>query len=109
MKRLLLVVVFACGSKTGPLPVSNVASPSAEPGPSSGEGSAKVIQRSATGGVIELSGNREAAMKQASNEIGKHCEPAGYVIVQEGEEIIEPTRSDGTSATAWRVHYRCDH
>lgn len=97
-------------------------------------GSARVIQRTQTGGVIELQGDRGKAMEQANQEMASHCGPNNYTIVQEGEEAIgtdtysrQDTNSGGTSngrsyqegststgqqstrtATAWRVHYQCN-
>lgn len=98
-------------------------------------GSAKVIQRTQTGGVIQLDGDRGKAMEQANQEMSAHCGPGNFTIVQEGEEAIgtdtvarEDTaygekssrsgrRTEGGStttaaqstrtATAWRVHYQC--
>jgi hypothetical protein len=99
-------------------------------------GSARVIQRTQEGGVIELAGDRAKAMEQASAEMAAHCGgPGSYNIVQEGEEAIgtdtyvrEDTSTDSKTsrsgrrsstdttttgasstrtATAWRVHYRC--
>ena len=99
-------------------------------------GSARVIQRTQAGGVIELQGDRGKAMEQANQEMAAHCGPNNYTIVQEGEEAIgtdtytrEDTsaqasqsrsgrhqRADSTTtgqqstrtATAWRVHYQCN-
>ena len=97
-------------------------------------GSARVIQRTQTGGVIELQGDRGKAMEQANQEMASHCGPNNYTIVQEGEEAIgtdtysrQDTNSGGQSngrsyqegsttqgqqstrtATAWRVHYQCN-
>ena len=99
-------------------------------------GSAKVIQRTQTGGIIELDGDRTKAMESAQSEMAAHCGPGNYTIVQEGEEAIgtdtivtEDTASDTTTsrsgrrsstdtstvnqtstrtATAWRVHYQCN-
>ena len=98
-------------------------------------GSAKVIQRTQTGGIIQLEGDRGKAMEQANQEMSAHCGPGNFTIVQEGEEAIgtdtvaredtaygEKTsrsgrRTEGGSttqaatstrtATAWRVHYEC--
>lgn len=98
-------------------------------------GSAKVIQRTQTGGIIQLDGDRGKAMEQANQEMSAHCGPGNFTIVQEGEEAIgtdtvaredtaygEQTsrsgrRTEGGStttaatstrtATAWRVHYQC--
>ena len=95
-------------------------------------GSARVIQRNQTGGVIELSGDRGKAMEQANSDMASHCGPNNFTIVQEGEEAIgtdtvsRDTTQDHTSrtgrtttettqgqtstrtATAWRVHYQCN-
>lgn len=99
-------------------------------------GSAKVIQRTQAGGVIELQGDRGKAMEQANAEMSRHCGPGNYTIVQEGEEAIgtdtfvrEDTSTDTAvsrsgrraasdttttgqqstrTATAWRVHYQCN-
>lgn len=97
-------------------------------------GSARVIQRTQTGGVIELQGDRGKAMEQANQEMASHCGPNNYTIVQEGEEAIgtdtytrQDTSTGGQSngrsyqegsttqgqqstrtATAWRVHYQCN-
>src|SRR5215831_371709 len=51
-------------------------------------GSARVIQRNQSGGVIELSGDRGKAMEQANQEMASHCGPNNFTIVQEGEEAI---------------------
>lgn len=99
-------------------------------------GSARVIQRTQAGGVIELQGDRGKAMEQANQEMAAHCGPNNYTIVQEGEEAIgtdtytrEDTSADAhqsrsgrhqyadstttgqtstRTATAWRVHYQCN-
>lgn len=99
-------------------------------------GSARVIQRTQAGGVIELQGDRGKAMEQANQEMSAHCGPNNYTIVQEGEEAIgtdtysrEDTSAAATqsrsgrtqyadqtttgqqstrTATAWRVHYQCN-
>lgn len=99
-------------------------------------GSARVIQRTQTGGVIELSGDRNKAMEQANQDMAGHCGPNNFTIVQEGEEAVgtdtysredtnnqeHTSRSGRTTtggattqgqtstrtATAWRVHYQCN-
>ncbi|MEJ7603228.1 MAG: hypothetical protein WKG01_35400 [Kofleriaceae bacterium] len=98
-------------------------------------GSAKVIQRTQSGGVIQLDGDRGKAMEQANQEMSAHCGPGNFTITQEGEEAVgtdtvaredtaygEKTsrsgrRTEGGStstaatstrtATSWRVHYSC--
>lgn len=99
-------------------------------------GSARVIQRTQAGGVIELQGDRGKAMEQANQEMASHCGPNNYTIMQEGEEAVgtdtfvredtnagSQTSRDGRNqqsgstttgqqstrtATAWRVHYQCN-
>ena len=99
-------------------------------------GSAKVIQRTQTGGIIQLDGDRGKAMEQANSEMSRHCGPGNYTITQEGEEAVgtdtfvrEDTATDSAvsrsgrrassdsttvgqtstrTATAWRVHYVCN-
>jgi hypothetical protein len=100
-------------------------------------GSAKVIQRTQAGGVIELSGDRGKAMEQATQEMAAHCGgPGSWQVTQEGEEVIgqdtyvredtseasktsrsgrrnrtQTTTTGQTStrnATAWRIHYTCN-
>ncbi len=99
-------------------------------------GSARVIQRTQTGGVIELQGDRGKAMEQANAEMNAHCGPGNFTITQEGEEAIGTdtvAREDSSSdtarsrtgrheatdsstvqttstrtATAWRIHYQCN-
>ena len=98
-------------------------------------GSARVLQRTQTGGTIELQGDRGKAMEQANQEMAAHCGPNNFTITQEGEEAIgtdtvaqeqqstdsKTSRSGRRSATdttttqtqstrtamAWRVHYSC--
>jgi len=99
-------------------------------------GSARVIQRTQAGGVIELSGDRGKAMEQANQDMAAHCGPNNFTIVQEGDEAVgtdtytrqdtndtehqsrsgRTTTNDQTTqgqsstrtATAWRVHYQCN-
>ena len=98
-------------------------------------GSAKVITRTQTGGVIELQGDRGKASEQAAAEMSRHCGPGNYDVTQEGEEAIgtdtfsredtnaasQTSRSgrhtstgetttgqtSTRTATAWRIHYSC--
>ena len=51
-------------------------------------GSARVIQRTQYGGTIALQGDRGKAMEQAHKEMGAHCGPGNYSIIQEGEEVV---------------------
>ncbi|HSN30834.1 MAG TPA: hypothetical protein VLT45_31315 [Kofleriaceae bacterium] len=99
-------------------------------------GSARLIQQTPQGGVLELQGDRGKAMEDAQNQMAAQCGPNNYTIVQQGEEAIgtdtysrqdssavdqtsrsgRTTTSDQTSqgmqstrtAVAWRVHYQCN-
>jgi hypothetical protein len=51
-------------------------------------GTARVVQRTQYGGIIALQGDRGKAMEQAHKEMGAHCGPNNYSIIQEGEEVI---------------------
>lgn len=105
MKRIVLVIFAACGgTQSAPAPVANTAPAAASPAPTA-NGTIRVVQRGTPGGVIELQGDRDATMPKAESEMTSVCGASNYVIVQEGEEAIQG--SDGTFATAWRVHYRC--
>ena len=98
-------------------------------------GTARVIHRDQTGGVIELQGDRGKAMEQANQEMSAHCGPGAWTITQEGEEAVgtdtvvredqasdtktsksgrrsstdtSTTQTQSTrTAVAWRVHYAC--
>ncbi len=98
-------------------------------------GSARVISRTQSGGIIELQGDRGKAMEQANSEMNAHCGPGNFDITQEGEEAVgtDTTHQENTgtdtatsktgrhsstdssttavtstrTATAWRVHYQC--
>ncbi len=98
-------------------------------------GSAREIQRTQTGGTVELQGDRGKAMENAHQIMAGHCGPGNYQIIQEGEEAIGTdtvSREDSSdvnhtsrngrtntndsstvgqtqtrTATAWRVHYQC--
>ena len=106
-----LLFVIACGSsnKQPVQPITNTDNPSADDSASKGPGEGRVIQRTQSGGVIELTGDRSASMKQADEEMAAHCGPNNYTIVQEGEEAIaNRDGSPGRTDTAWRVHYQCN-
>ena len=98
-------------------------------------GAARLVQRSQTGGTLELQGDRGKAMEDANQQMAMHCGPNNFTILQEGEEpvgTVTQTREDTASdtatsrsgrrsatdtsttttqttrtATVWRVHYQC--
>jgi hypothetical protein len=88
-------------------------------------GTARLISRDQTGGVIALDGDRGKAMEQASQMMTANCN-GPYNIVSEGEQVIGTDTSqeqqtyvtkDGRminsgdkstrNATEWRVKYAC--
>lgn len=98
-------------------------------------GTARVVHRDQTGGVLELQGDRGKAMEQANQEMSGHCGPGNWTITSEGEEAVgtdtvvredqasdtktsksgrrsstdtSTTQTQSTrTAVAWRVHYAC--
>jgi hypothetical protein len=89
-------------------------------------GSARVVQRTQTGGTVALQGDRNKAMEDARQQMDGHCGPNNYQILSEGEVPIgtdtgqrndtvanndgSVTQTGGTStrtATEWRVSYQC--
>ena len=103
----IVVLVAACGGKPAPPPAQPLENkePRAAATPPAGE--MRVVGRSNTGGVLELVGDREAAMRAATQDMGHHCGPNNFTIVQEGEEPVETTPAG--VKTAWRVHYQCNN
>lgn len=88
-------------------------------------GTARVVRRTQTGGVLALEGERNKAMEQAHQMMMQHCQ-GPYTIVEEGEHVVgtETSHSDesyvteeGTvvneggevtrEATEWRIRYVC--
>jgi hypothetical protein len=98
-------------------------------------GTARVVQRTQVGGVLELQGDRAKAMEDANQQMAMHCGPNNFIVESEGEEVVgqdtvvrqdtaEDTKTSKTgrrtstdasstttqstrNATAWRVHYAC--
>ena len=106
----MLVLVGGCSTSApkppaAPAPIANEAK---APPPKAGE--SKQIARTASGGVVELAGDRGAALEQANDQMAQHCGSNNYQITMEGEEAVgsdaiagQPVRIE----TAWRVHYVC--
>ncbi len=87
-------------------------------------GNARVVNRSQTGGILALQGNRSKAMEDAHVKMKQHCQ-GPYTIVEEGEQVIgtdtvagsetyetqDGVATEGGSstrqATEWRVKYVC--
>jgi hypothetical protein len=88
-------------------------------------GSARLVRRTQTGGVIALQGDRQKAMEDAQRMMADHCR-GPYTIVEEGEHVVGTDTAGGSEtyvdeygneyqeggqstreATEWRVHYEC--
>ena len=88
-------------------------------------GSARIVQRNATGGVIALNGDPGKAMEGAHREMAAHCGPGNYTILEEREHVVGQDtvaradtydHRDGTTTTAGqstrdatekRITYQC--
>ena len=70
-------------------------------------GTARIIQRTASGGVIELQGDHNKAMEQANEEMAAVC--ADFIIVSAGDEQVAASEapSGAPVATVYRVRYQC--
>jgi hypothetical protein len=106
---LATLALVGCGGGTKkPEPVANVVT--GEPSGSSAQaepaGDARVIQRTQSGGTIELAGNRTEAMAAADKEMAGHCGPGQFTITQEGEEVVGDADAN-PAQVAWRVYYSC--
>ena len=65
-------------------------------------GTARFVQKTPYGGVIELEGDRGKAWEQANEQMAAAC--PNFIVVHEGYEQPEDARS---GATAYRVRYEC--
>jgi hypothetical protein len=91
-----------------------------------GCGTARVVQRNPSGGVVALQGDRNLALQKAHQQMAGHCGPGAYRILQEGEEVVgsetqgkentAATKEGGTvtrtgsetrNVTEWRIQYEC--
>ena len=74
-------------------------------------GTARVVQKTPIGGMIELEGDHNKAMEQANEEMAAHCGFSNFTVLFEGAEPLEldkaATPAD-SSRTAYRVRYQCD-
>jgi hypothetical protein len=101
MKLVAVAVVVGCWTGSPPpTPAPVLPPPPVKPRP---VGSAKVVVKKIAGGVIQLDGDRSAAMDDATRAMVSHCGEGNFMIVQEGEETIV-----GHVEAVWRVHYQCN-
>src|SRR5580704_7508984 len=78
-------------------------------------GSARLIHQDQEGGVIQLDGNRDEAMRDAVQLMTLQCGPSNFHLVSQGEEPGgtgaqtdgNGGRSANTPVVAWRIHYVC--
>jgi hypothetical protein len=68
-------------------------------------GTARIVQKTAYGGVIELQGDHNKAMEQANEEMAAAC--PNFIVVREGLEPIAEVPPGGSAATVYRVRYQC--
>jgi hypothetical protein len=68
-------------------------------------GSARFVQKTPYGGVIELQGDHGKAMEQANEEMVAAC--PNFIVVREGYEPAADAPLDGSGATVYRVRYQC--
>jgi hypothetical protein len=102
-----MLVMLGCGSKqpppARPPAVANESEATAPPAAAPADGSAIVIARTQTDGVIELTSDSDAAHVRADALMTEHCGHDNYQITQEGIEAIEPPGA----VSRWRKHYVC--
>jgi hypothetical protein len=68
-------------------------------------GSARQVQKTKTGGILELSGEWTSAFDSAHARMTDHCGEHKWAIVNEGRDI---TPDEGAKSNhAWRVYYTC--
>ncbi len=81
-------------------------------------GSARIIQMTPNGGIIELHDDRSKAMEQAMHDMNAKCGANNFTIVKEGYDPIgvgmeqDPATatSNGSDSghTEWRIHFQCN-
>ena len=68
-------------------------------------GTARIVQKTPSGGVIELQGDHNKAMEQANEEMAAAC--PDFIVVREGLEPTADPSPGGSAATVYRVRYQC--
>jgi hypothetical protein len=110
MKLVAVVLLAGCWTSSSP-PPAPVNKPDPAPVNARPAGDGRLVQRTQSGGVIELSGNRATAMTGATEQMSAHCGENNFTVIQEGEEAVgKDTLGTGqvTITTAWRIHYVCN-
>jgi hypothetical protein len=65
-------------------------------------GTARIVQKTPYGGVIELHGDHNKAMEQANEQMAAAC--PNFIVVREGDEPATDALPD---RMVYRVHYEC--
>jgi hypothetical protein len=75
---------------------------------SAGCGTARIVQRTPRGGVIELEGDHNKAMEHANEQMAAQCNN-NFLVVRDGDEPVSsaPAEPGAPIATVFRVHYEC--
>jgi hypothetical protein len=68
-------------------------------------GTARIVQKTPSGGVIELQGDHNKAMEQANEEMAAAC--PDFIVVREGLEPLADASPGGSAASVYRVRYQC--
>lgn len=68
-------------------------------------GTARIVQKTPYGGVIELQGDHGKAIEQANEEMAAAC--PDFIVVREGYEPVGDAPPGGSAATVYRVRYQC--
>lgn len=68
-------------------------------------GTARFVQKTPYGGVIELQGDHGKAMEQANEEMAATC--PDFIVLREGFEPVGDPPAGGAAATVYRVRYQC--
>jgi hypothetical protein len=88
--------------------------PVAAPRPSAPESlpdQPRILQRTASGGVISLNPTSRASHRMAAAAMAAHCGGMdSYTVLTEGEEVVDQgVRATSTPPiTEWRLHYECN-
>ena len=69
------------------------------------DGDARGVSRTATEGVIALTGDHALAERRADELMTAHCGAPGHTVTQEGMEEVDP--ATGPTKLEWHLHYKC--
>jgi len=80
-----------------------------------GCGTARMIHQDQEGGIIQLDGNRDEAVRDAVQLMAQQCGANNFHLVSQGDEPVGTSMTssrDGSNSEvrpvmAWRIHYEC--